>query len=350
MLGLSVIDRPTKVMSRLIATIISGLSRPHFPFIVLESSLVQSCLPVLRAFVNERVATTHVLIFCLLYPPSAFAADDTSTREGLHVIDRTAQVPGYSETSSPDLAKSILNSVKQAPDGPLTVIIDAADVLCADLESPSKSYALIATLLAEVSARPKPSRLILHFSTHSPLRDLVLTPRLSSTLAHVIAHPPALLKHLATTHLTPPPPASTPDRFWSVFAPLSARTWEVERIVLGPGGVGLCDDGEVVLQVVTRGRGRNVERDLDGWTLNGPCSLSDLDSLKGILEDRGKPRRAEHVTSFNLDLTPEQRESRAKVPLPYAHKDASQSSGAILYDPDSADDIDDDDPDEDLDI
>jgi elongator complex protein 5 len=89
---------------------------------------------------------------------------------------------------------------------------------------------------------------------------------------------------------------------------------------------------------------------LDGWTLNGPCSLSDLDSLKGILEDRGKPRRAEHVTSFNLDLTPEQRESRAKVPLPYAHKDASQSSGAILYDPDSADDIDDDDPDEDLDI
>ncbi len=181
-----------------------------------------------------------------------------------------------------------------APDGPLTVIIDAADVLCADLESPSKSYALIATLLSDVSTRPsesrpiafyifspvwlkiffspsEPSRLILHFSTPSPLRDLVLTPRLSST----------------------PPPASTPDRFWSVFAPLSARTWEVERIVLGPGGVGLSDEGEIVLQVVTRGRGRNVERELDGWTLNGPCSLSDLDSLKGILEDRGKPRRAE---------------------------------------------------------
>lgn len=112
LLGLSVIDRPTKVMSRLIATIISGLSRPHFPLIVLESSLVQSCLSVLRAFVNDRDATTHVLIFCLLYPPSAFA-EDTSTREGLHVIDRTAQVPGYSETSSPDVDKSILNSVKQ---------------------------------------------------------------------------------------------------------------------------------------------------------------------------------------------------------------------------------------------
>lgn len=63
--------------------------------------------------------------------------------------------------------------------------------------------------------------------------------------------------------------------------------------MLGPGGVGLSDEGEFVLQVVTRGRGRSVERDLDGWTPNGPCSLSDLDSLKGILEDRGKPRRAE---------------------------------------------------------
>ena len=31
-------------------------------------------------------------------------------------------------------------------------------------------------------------------------------------------------------------------------------------------------------------------------------------------------------------------------------RQASQSSGAILYDPDSADDIDDDDPDDDLDI
>ena len=149
----------------------------------------------------------------------------------------------------------------------------------------------------------EPSRLILHFSTSSPLRDLVLTPRLSSTLAHVIAHPPALLKHLATTQLTPPPPASTPDRFWSVFAPLSTRTWEVERIVLGPGGVGLSDDGEIVLQVVTRGRGRNVERDLDGWTLDGPCSLSDLDSLKGILEDKGKPRTAEVSEQFGCSTT-----------------------------------------------
>jgi len=132
--------------------------------------------------------------------------------------------------------------------------------------------------------------------------------------------------------------------------------------VLGPGGAGPSDDGEIVLEVLSRapeGRGRNVERELEGWSAaaaDGPCSLSELDSLKVIFEDRGK---AEHLTldstpdvSFNLNLTPDQRKSRAQVPLPYAHKNASQPSGTgtILYDPDSADDIDDDDPDEDLDI
>jgi len=39
------------------------------------------------------------------------------------------------------------------------------------------------------------------------------------------------------------------------------------------------------------------------------------------------------------------------VPLPYVHQgEDSRDQGAIYYDPDSADDIDDDDPDEDLEI
>lgn len=58
--------------------------------------------------------------------------------------------------------------------------------------------------------------------------------------------------------------------------------------MLGPGCAGPQDDGEIVVEVLTRapeGRGRNVERELVGWTVDGPCSLSALDSLKAILED-----------------------------------------------------------------
>ncbi len=98
------------LMPRLIATIISGASRPYFPLIVLESSLVQSSLPVLRALVSSEGATTHVLLFSLLYPPSTWVG--VPPREGLCIVDRTAEVPGYSETYT-DLAEFILNRVKQ---------------------------------------------------------------------------------------------------------------------------------------------------------------------------------------------------------------------------------------------
>lgn len=347
-------------MTHRIATIVSGESHPRFPFVILQSSLVQSSLPVLRAFVNKRDALSPVLLFSLLYPPLTLVDHPREgSGEGLHIVDMRSEVPGYSETY-PDPLDYFPSRVKQVPDGPLTVIIDAADVLCADLGSPSQTCAVIASLLSHISARPQPSRLVLHLTTPSPLRDHILAPRLAPTLAHIVAHPPALLLHLATALLMPPPPASRPDRFWPVFSPLSSRTWEVEEIVLGPGGGGPRQDGEMVIEAVTRapeGVGRNLERELLGWLRDSPCSLSELDSLKPILEDVGK-NASEPLAprlSFNLNLTPEQQQSRANVPLPYAHKGesdrrASQSSGAILYDPDSADDIDDDDPDDDLDI
>ena len=97
-------------MSRLIGTIISGVSRPHFPLIVLESSLVQSSLPLLRAFVSDRDATTHVLLYSLLYPPSTLV--ENPSREGLSVVDRTAEVPGYSDTC-PDLPEFILSKARE---------------------------------------------------------------------------------------------------------------------------------------------------------------------------------------------------------------------------------------------
>ena len=68
--------------------------------------------------------------------------------------------------------------------------------------------------------------------------------------------------------------------------------------MLGPDGAGPSDDGEMVLEVLSRapeGRGRNVERTLEGWSsaADGPCSLTELDSLKAIFEDREKAEVSE---------------------------------------------------------
>ena len=87
------------------------------------------------------------------------------------------------------------------------------------------------------------------------------------------------------------------------------------------------------------------------------------------MENKDAPDPTRNM-SFNLNLTAEQQHARAQVPLPYVNEGTSAfhspdqqlinaftgrpanapSSAAILYDPDSADDIDDDDPDEDLDL
>ena len=97
-------------MTHRIATIVSGESHPHFPFVILQSSLVQSSLPVLRAFVNKRDAVSSVLLFSLLYPPSTLVNE--RSEGGLHVVDMRTEVPGYSDTR-PDPLDHFSSKVKQ---------------------------------------------------------------------------------------------------------------------------------------------------------------------------------------------------------------------------------------------
>src|SRR6266404_3077841 len=100
-------------MTHRIATIVSAESHPHLPFVVLQSSLVQSILPVLRAFVNKRDAACPVLLFSLLYPPSILVGPSGErSGEGLQVVDMRAEVPGYSETY-PDPLDHFSRIVKQ---------------------------------------------------------------------------------------------------------------------------------------------------------------------------------------------------------------------------------------------
>lgn len=280
------------------------------------------------------------------------------------------------------------------------VIIDSADTLLSNLGSLSETYRILSSIL--LALRPSgTTRFIVHILAPNPLIPLLAQVRFSPSLFHLKAHPPVLLTHISKAYLTLPPPQTTPEKFYSVFTPLSERHHECEKLVFGTDGEG-SGGSEIVVEMVMRctggaSRKRGVERYLEGWMSNSAtsCDLQQLESLKSLwakqvaMQDVSTSIDSSHQDSnpvnkdapdptknlsFNLNLTEEQQHARSQVPLPYAHegmlpvlenwkigplliarvlkgKPASTSTPAsILYDPDSADDIDDDDPDEDLDL
>ncbi|KAH9898452.1 hypothetical protein C8Q73DRAFT_664127 [Cubamyces lactineus] len=343
--------------------------------LVFQSSSSQSCLPILRDIVQKAVerARETTVLFCLLYPPSSFL-DSRAARtqtDNISVVDRTMHVPDYvddigDDESATSLTDAILDKVRSVPTGPLNVVIDSVDTLLSDLGSISGTTRILSELLTVVRARGGTSRLILHVLASSTILPILTQTHLSPSLTHVIAHPTALLTHLSSAYLTPPPPLSAPEKFWGIFIPISERHWESEKLVFGTGGEG-GGLQEFVAEVIVRGgadgsgRRRGLERTLEGWSpsLGGPCELRELEVLKPLWTNKpttdvqDAPDPTQNL-SFNLNLTPQQQRARAQVPLPYAHEgktsEQTPNFAAILYDPDSADDIDDDDPDEDLDI
>jgi len=249
--------------------------------------------------------------------------------------------------------------------GSLTIIIDSIDTLASDLNSISKAYHLIKLIIEILEQRPSPSSLHLYIEQRSNLLPHLQAMSLSPALTEISVHSPYLLLEAATTFLTPPPPHSSESKFWGVIQPMERRN-EGFKLVFGLRGPG-CGHTEMALEIVERttaGSKQSVLRTLEGWA-DGPAEINDLKSLceLRISEPRSQtmPATAEpsHGLPFNVDLTADQQAARSRVPLPYLHQTAgkhfedsqnSQLGGQILYDPDSADDLDDEDPDEDLDL
>ncbi|KAF8922492.1 hypothetical protein CPB85DRAFT_1450478 [Mucidula mucida] len=264
--------------------------------------------------------------------------------QNVAVHDCLSKVPDYDEDwTSP--REFILSTVKSS-------------------RSPSETYKFIRDLKEFIVSRSNDSHLTLHIQGPSPLLPFLIQTSFSSSLNHLIVHPPALFHYLATEYLSPPPPASPEVKFWGIFIPVSERISDVTRIVYGTGGEGSGGSEEFIVEVVSRGgenggRRKAVERVLEGWDIKQSLAveLAEMSSLKALFGQptatvEEAPNPAQNL-SFNLNLTTSQQEARAQVPLPYAHEGKTteqQIPAAILYDPDSGDDIDDDDPDEDLDI
>ncbi|KAF5314136.1 hypothetical protein D9611_006880 [Ephemerocybe angulata] len=332
---------------------------------VFQSTVAQTAVPLLRQYLaNSQVGKgkpRHRVLFSLLYLPSNLIENSGVDVE---VHDWLDNVPGYStDYFNPGLQLlSTLDQTLNTTSSSVDVVIDSIDSLLSDVGSLSEAYKYLRDAHAKIAARPG-STLVLH-GTRVDLVSLVTQASFTPSLVHIKAHPTVILDHLAVEYLTPPPPISPPNKFWGVFLPLSQRQKDVNDLVFGSKGEGSGDATEIVVEILVRGvsgRKRNVERELEAWSLSlGPCEWSDLEALRSIWSKQTPaeaPAGADPTqnVSFNLSLTTAQHEARSKVPLPYAHEGQPvekpvDTTGTIFYDPDSADDIDDDDPDEDLDI
>ncbi|KAF8898687.1 hypothetical protein BD779DRAFT_1666485 [Infundibulicybe gibba] len=354
--------------------------RAQQPLLLLQSSSSQSTIPILRQILNHNVTkatAARSILFCVLYDPSSLVDDPCSERLVVH--NWQSHVPGYDpddQWSTSDTQEKIISTLKDSSAGPLDLVIDSINTLCSDIGSVSETCQFLRRLVYLVRERPG-AYYPLSQQTSRPTptsRPLEADPPCGTTIAPRISiNPDSILPIPHTRYCAPtcapnpslpgipdpPPPASPEAKFWGVFLPVSERLYETDRIVYGPAGDGCGGTTEFVIEILVRGadgRKRAVERVLQGWSTarGGSCELAELQSLKGLQSAKPTnelPPDPTQNISFNLSLTAAQQESRAQVPLPYAHEGKSiPHTGAIFYDPDSADDIDDDDPDEDLDI
>ncbi|PAV22392.1 hypothetical protein PNOK_0234900 [Pyrrhoderma noxium] len=383
------------------------------PVYLLQSSAAQSALPLLRGLIDAPNQKNNILILISsLYTPKQLLLQ-TETGDDARILDWTGQVRGYEDEGNKiDWKKrlyEIRDNVKESRK-PVTVVFDSVDTIEEDIESHSAAYKLLLSILSSITERRDASQLILHITSLSPVLPLLKTHSFSRSLTHLIVHPPILLKYLSSTYLVSPPLPSSSEsptspeslKFWSLFTPFSERVFDVERLVFsstitatsttsssssatgsGISGIGPNGDNssnsidpskdEIIVEIIHRSRSsftnnsgssrRNgVEHTLEGWSipLNKPLPLQDLASLKSIwrrkvMPDQEEPDPTKNLT-FNLNLTDSQQASRSQVPLPYEHdsrtsqQPAQSNEAHIFYDPDSADDLDDEDPDEDLDL
>lgn len=81
----------------LLPSIIS--SKPPQPFLLLQSTAAQSCLPILRSILDKTLVKKPVILVCFLHPPPTLVKPELLQSQNLRLLDWTARVPGYSDYS-----------------------------------------------------------------------------------------------------------------------------------------------------------------------------------------------------------------------------------------------------------
>ncbi|KZO95601.1 hypothetical protein CALVIDRAFT_599037 [Calocera viscosa TUFC12733] len=346
-------------------------SSSSLPEVVLLQARLNTHLPLVRSLLRASLASKHHVLLVTFDVPGAFFSP--LVEERVTLLDYSGLVLGYEldgagkgdvteEALAAARARAYLASRPQyqsltpraVPKGPATIALIGLDTFSQDA-TPVRAYTLVKALLSLLSTHPT-SRLVLALSSGSPLAPLFISPSFSPDLTHLLPYPPSILQHLATNFLTLPPPFGPGQKFWALFTGAAERGEGVTPRTVR------VEEGLLESRVRKRGR---VHRELGGWKEvdvgpgAGACAWEELGGMQEMVNGllRTGQVQASTATSdptadlpFNLALTPAQSAARASVPLPYAHAGKPPPQGEIIYEPDSGDDVDDDDPDEDLDI
>ncbi|KAG8878339.1 hypothetical protein FRB97_002593 [Tulasnella sp. 331] len=333
--------------------------------VLLEYDLSSSPWPIVRRLLQESRRT--VVLALTGTRKDLFGNRDAGrTSDSDTFLDWTEHVPDFEVSvengaSWEDPRPAFREALEQATSSskvsePLTALIDSVDTLVDDLGSISIAQRFLSDSLRSLS-RVSGSRLVLPIRSSSTLLHLVLPISFSQDLTHLTIHSPQRVRRVREMYMVTP--GSDEARFWKLFH--------------GPDMGNLLDDRdwtEGVVKLFVRsgvGKGSGIKTTLEAWTLGEDgaaqaCHWDELSSLKGLsnpgpgggLFKPGsgvkKMGGSLDTLSFNLSLTQSQQEAKSQVSLPYVHQGQEANGSVIHYDPDSADDMDDEDPDEDLDL
>ncbi|KIO19378.1 hypothetical protein M407DRAFT_246187 [Tulasnella calospora MUT 4182] len=360
-----------------LSTVLSnhGVPKSRSPLVIVQYDASVTPWPIVRHLLWNEAHEGHIICLTYNFTPAELAGP-RSISQRTTMLDWTGYIPGYEDettagNSNPQ--QPMLDAIEKNLEQPLTILIDSIDTFRSDIESTSSTCLFVGEILEALSKSQHPtSRLVLPIPSQSLLLPHLTSTSISQNLTLLVLHSPYLVAHLSQSYLTSPPldSAHPSDKFWSLFLP-AAQRGEGEKLVLSGEGGAYRKMHEGIVEVVIRGGRKGVERTLEGWRVKDAgeanqkieaCLCGDLEVIKvavvraGASVARSSEATAEadvtHGLSFNLGLTSSQAEAKSKVALPYtmAAQQASSTAAVIHYDPDSADDMDDEDPDEDLDL
>ena len=275
--------------------------------ILITDTVKQRGLNLLKCCIQSSLLrAVHVLVVLLENQPTIL--DNLANQTNLEVFNPGSDPLGWlgksTRVSCNDLCRDLLSCLQPYKDQKVTVIFDSLSLVMIQ-----NSAAYACQLLHRIGNIGKDTTIIglLHRDLHE--KNVV-----------------ELLEHQASSILHLSPAINSPH--YALAHTLHKKT-----------------TGKVV-------RSREYFSLTERHEISDTQDASNIVDTSSMMEGILAPDPTANLT-FNLSLTEREKDDRSRVPLPYMHhKQAggTASGGKIFYQPDDADDFDEEDPDDDLDI